>query len=84
MTLEAKTDELIAWCEANAADDRDLREALTAAAQRLGTRCDRARTDELAAFKAFIDVERAKGGKPPIVADAVAPAAAELEAEAIR
>ncbi len=72
MTLEEKTGELIAWCEENAADDRDLREALSAAGILLGQRADAAYRAELATVKAFVDSERVKGGKPPIVPDAAA------------
>ncbi len=71
MTLEQKTAELITWCEENAADDRDLREALGRAGILLGQRADLAYRAELATVKDFVDGERVKGGKPPIAVDVV-------------
>lgn len=67
--LEVEVDKLVAWCEANSADNANLREALTAAGMRLGQRADKARSDELAGITAARDAERVRTGKTPIVTE---------------
>lgn len=84
--LQLEVDKLILWCEQNAADDRDLREALTQVGMAMGVRGAAAYEAELAAVRAFRNGELNKTGKVPIVAaDAAASVAvAEIDAVAIK
>lgn len=76
--LEVEVDKLISWCEANAADDTDLREVLTAAGVRLGQRCDVARQAELVTIQSNRTAALTAAGKttlsaPPIAATPAIP-----------
>ncbi len=67
--LETQVDLLIAWCEANTADNLDLCAALAACAVRLRRRTSLAKQDEVVAAKVERASKLASAGKTPMMVE---------------